>query len=129
MSSPLSSSGVNYVQCLILHIDTNCLTELGDCRKAIDSFRNDSEMIRDVGAETLRDYKPRLSFVACVKGHHVRLFEEGPRGTNNMAPGTVVDTGITDARWSEAYLASHKALIGTTRPTRYVLLVDENQLT
>ncbi|GAA5952480.1 hypothetical protein JCM8115_003612 [Rhodotorula mucilaginosa] len=103
--------------------------EMGDYRRAIESFRTDPDMIRDVGEETLRTYDPRLSFVACVKGHHVRLFDEGQRGTNNIQPGTVVDSGITDVRWAEAYMASHKALIGTTRTTRYVLLVDDNGLT
>jgi eukaryotic translation initiation factor 2C len=102
---------------------------MGDYRRAIESFRTDPDMIRDVGEETLRTYNPRLSFVACVKGHHVRLFDKGQRGTNNIQPGTVVDSGITDARWAEAYMASHKALIGTTRTTRYVLLVDDNGLT
>lgn len=47
----------------------------------------------------------------------------------NIHPGTVVDSGVTNARWTEVYMASHKALIGTTRPTLYVLLVDENGLT
>lgn len=102
---------------------------MGHYRRAINSFRTDPEMIRVIGEETLAAYHPRLSFVACVKGHHARLFDEGQRGTNNIQPGTVIDTNITDARWAEAYMASHKALIGTTRPTRYVLLVDENGLT
>ncbi|GAA5861277.1 hypothetical protein JCM3774_002251 [Rhodotorula dairenensis] len=132
--------------------------EVGEYRRALESFRFDPQVINEIGeaivaapykhepakkTEALKDreavrakgqealakYKPRLSFVACVKGHHVRFFDDSARGTQNIPPGTVVDSGVTDARWTEAYMASHKALIGTTRPTRYVLLVDENGLT
>ncbi|GAA5861200.1 hypothetical protein JCM3774_002225 [Rhodotorula dairenensis] len=132
--------------------------EVGEYRRALESFRFDPQVINEIGeaivaapykhepakkTEALKDretvrakgeealakYKPRLSFVACVKGHHVRLFDETAHGAQNIPPGTVVDSGVTDARWTEAYMASHKALIGTTRPTRYVLLVDENGFT
>ncbi|GAA5987144.1 hypothetical protein JCM10908_001048 [Rhodotorula pacifica] len=90
---------------------------------------SDVQKVQAEGKKALDAYNPKLSFIACIKGHHLRFFEERGPSTNNIPPGTAVDSGVTDARWAESYMAVHKALIGTTRPTRYVLLVDDNKMT
>ncbi|GAA5870647.1 hypothetical protein JCM16303_001545 [Sporobolomyces ruberrimus] len=78
-------------------------------------------------------WQPKLTFILTIKPHHVRAFvNQGPgninQGSGNIAPGTVIDTEIVDARAADFYLASHKGIIGTTRPTRYFPLVDDNNL-
>ncbi|GAA6012845.1 hypothetical protein JCM8202_003468 [Rhodotorula sphaerocarpa] len=98
--------------------------EVSEYRRAIVSFRTDAVVLATLGADIAASYNPRITVVACIKGHHVRLFD----GFNNIKPGTVVDSGVVGPRASEFYAASHKPLLGTTRPTRYVRLVDDNDL-
>ncbi|GAA5954891.1 hypothetical protein JCM3765_007803 [Sporobolomyces pararoseus] len=81
----------------------------------------------------LGKWKPRLTFILTIKRHHLRAFNDlnpsNPRGAQNIPPGTVIDRDITDARAFDFYLASHQGIKGTTRPTRYLVLTDDNQLT
>ena len=49
--------------------------------------------------------------------------------TGNCFPGTVVETGITHPFEFDFYLQSHPGLQGTTRPTHYHVLYDENNFT
>eukprot|EP01018_Ginkgo_biloba_P036844 Gb_15866 [translate_table: standard] len=44
----------------------------------------------------------------------------------NIPPGTVVDTLITHPREFDFYLCSHSGIKGTSRPTHYHVLWDEN---
>lgn len=81
----------------------------------------------------LEGYSPRLTVVACIKGHHVRFFNEAgtdeqPNRTINIEAGTIVDSDVTSTRSADMYMAAHAAILGTTRPTRYEVLVDENNL-
>ncbi|CAB5302952.1 unnamed protein product [Rhizophagus irregularis] len=46
--------------------------------------------------------------------------------TGNCFPGTVVDVGITHPFEFDFYLLSHPGLLGTSRPTHYHVLFDEN---
>lgn len=45
---------------------------------------------------------------------------------DNIPPGTVVDTLITHPREFDFYLCSHSGIKGTSRPTHYHVLWDEN---
>ncbi|KAF9581944.1 Eukaryotic translation initiation factor 2C [Lunasporangiospora selenospora] len=78
------------------------------------------------------NYKPTISFVVVQKRHHARFFpmrrEEGDR-TGNCFPGTVVDSGITHPFEFDFFLQSHAGLQGTSRPTHYHVLYDENKFT
>ncbi|XP_050914277.1 protein argonaute 5 [Lathyrus oleraceus] len=44
-------------------------------------------------------------------------------------PGTVVDTSICHPREFDFYLNSHAGIQGTSRPTHYHVLYDENKFT
>lgn len=82
-------------------------------------------------------YKPLITFAVVQKRHHTRLFpfETDPSSTQsqfsdeNIPPGTVVDTVITHPREFDFYLCSHWGVRGTSRPTHYHVLWDENQFT
>ncbi|KAA8529385.1 hypothetical protein F0562_033816 [Nyssa sinensis] len=82
-------------------------------------------------------YKPPITFAVVQKRHHTRLFpnETNPSSTQNqlfnenIPPGTVVDTVITHPREFDFYLCSHWGVKGTSRPTHYHVLWDENQFT
>ncbi|WCJ22183.1 Argonaute family protein [Euphorbia peplus] len=83
-------------------------------------------------------YRPLITFAVVQKRHHTRLF---PRETadlasmqnqfndENIPPGTVVDTVITHPKEFDFYLCSHWGMKGTSRPTHYHILWDENQFT
>ncbi|KAK9116634.1 hypothetical protein Sjap_015581 [Stephania japonica] len=86
---------------------------------------------------TFPRYKPTVTFAVVQKRHHTRLFpdEIDPSSTRahlfdeNIPPGTVVDTVITHPREFDFYLCSHWGMKGTSRPTHYHVLWDENQFT
>jgi eukaryotic translation initiation factor 2C len=81
-----------------------------------------------------------------LKRHHIRAFEDRGGRVDNVQPGTIFDEGVTDARSFDWYSASHKGILGTflpfvsssfshlialsfagtTKPTRYIVLVDDH---
>lgn len=75
--------------------------------------------------------QPRITLVVAVKRHTVRFFLKGGRfddknnAMDNIRPGTVVDRGVTQNQYWEFFLAAHAAIQGTTKPTRYVVVLDE----
>lgn len=74
-------------------------------------------------------YKPKITFVVVMKRHHTRFFLID--SDQNVFPGTCVDTGITHPRGRDLkdfYLASHKAIKGTARPTKYCTIYDDANL-
>ncbi|RIA87406.1 Piwi domain-containing protein [Glomus cerebriforme] len=76
-----------------------------------------------------KDYKPNITFVVVQKRHHTRFFPIERRDTDrtgNCPPGTVVETDITHPFEFDFYLQSHAGLQGTSRPTHYHVLFDEN---
>nr|XP_019709954.1 protein argonaute 7 [Elaeis guineensis] len=77
-------------------------------------------------------YEPTITFVVVQKRHHTRLFINEKNASScqfvdeNIPPGTVVDTVITHPREFDFYLCSHWGMKGTSRPTHYHILWDEN---
>ncbi|CEL53059.1 Protein argonaute 1B OS=Oryza sativa subsp, japonica GN=AGO1B PE=2 SV=3 [Rhizoctonia solani AG-1 IB] len=75
-----------------------------------------------------RPYKPKLTILIAGKRHHTRFFptktEDADKG--NCKPGTVVDRGVSAVYEFDFYLQSHAGLQGTTRPTHYTVVHDEN---
>ncbi|KAM0842094.1 hypothetical protein ACQ4PT_058583 [Festuca glaucescens] len=80
-------------------------------------------------------YLPPVTFVVVQKRHHTRLFPEvhGKREmtdkSGNILPGTVVDLMICHPTEFDFYLCSHAGIQGTSRPTHYHVLYDENHFT
>ncbi|KAG0205476.1 Protein argonaute 10 [Mortierella sp. GBA30] len=77
-------------------------------------------------------YNPPVTFCIVKKRHHARLFpmsnNDADRSGNCIA-GTVVDSAITHPTEFDFYLQSHGGLQGTSRPTLYHVLIDENRFT
>ncbi|KAF4595642.1 QDE2-like protein [Ophiocordyceps camponoti-floridani] len=72
--------------------------------------------------------KPKLSIIVSVKRHQTRFFpcsKDSMSDSGNVRNGTVVDRGVTQARYWDFYLAAHHALKGTARPAHYTVLLDE----
>ncbi|CAI5479135.1 unnamed protein product [Closterium sp. Yama58-4] len=76
-------------------------------------------------------YSPRITYVVVQKRHHTRLFPaDNNRDKNgNVMPGTVVDSVICHPREFDFFLNSHASIQGTSRPTHYRVLWDENSFT
>ena len=78
------------------------------------------------------DYRPPITFVVAQKRHNTRLFpkdeREGVGRMKNVPPGTVVDSDITHPTEMSFFLNSHEGIQGTSRPTHYHLLSDDNDL-
>ncbi|ORY45562.1 Piwi-domain-containing protein [Rhizoclosmatium globosum] len=75
----------------------------------------------------------RLHYLHVVqKRHHARFFpirKEDSDRSGNVLPGTVVETGVTHPSEFDFYLCSHPGLQGTSKPTHYHVLYDENRFT
>ena len=77
-------------------------------------------------------FNPTITLVVVCKGRHVRFF---PRNDNegdlsgNCPAGTVVDSDVVNPVEFDFYLQSHGGQLGTSRPTHYNVLVDENEFT
>ncbi|XP_047328700.1 protein argonaute MEL1-like [Impatiens glandulifera] len=91
------------------------------------------DAIRKACCSLEANYMPRITFVVVQKRHHTRLFpmNHDDRGSTdksgNILPGTVVDTKICHPREFDFYLCSHSGIQGTSRPTHYHVLYDENR--
>ena len=55
--------------------------------------------------------------------------KEGVGRSCNIPPGTVVDQKIVSPQDFDYFLCSHEGIQGTSRPTHYHVLHDENDLT
>ncbi|KAK6919302.1 Argonaute, linker 1 domain [Dillenia turbinata] len=66
---------------------------------------------------------PKFTVIVAQKNHHTKLFLAG--GSENVPPGTVVDTNIVHPRNYDFYMCSHPGIIGTSRPAHYHVLHDE----
>ena len=49
--------------------------------------------------------------------------------SGNIPPGTTVDTGITHPTEFDFYLCSHAGIQGTSRPSHYHIIWDDNSFT
>ncbi|XP_068651672.1 protein argonaute MEL1-like [Aristolochia californica] len=90
------------------------------------------DAIHKACASLQEGYLPPVTFVVVQKRHHTRLFPADHRNrdltdrSGNILPGTVVDTTICHPTEFDFYLCSHAGIQGTSRPTHYHVLWDEN---
>ncbi|CAG8640305.1 9527_t:CDS:10, partial [Ambispora leptoticha] len=78
------------------------------------------------------DYRPGITFVVVQKRHHTRFFpmeKKDADRSGNCLPGTIVESNITHPYEFDFYLQSHAGLQGTSKPTHYHVLYDDNQFT
>ncbi|KAJ3089874.1 hypothetical protein HK102_005260 [Quaeritorhiza haematococci] len=95
-------------------------------------LRSEVEAIRKACTQLEYNYRPTVTFVVVQKRHHARFFpirKEDSDRSGNVLPGTVVETGVTHPSEFDFYLCSHPGLQGTSKPTHYHVLHDENRFT
>ncbi|KAI7762393.1 hypothetical protein LZL87_006788 [Fusarium oxysporum] len=72
---------------------------------------------------------PKISIIVSVKRHQTRFYptseENAMEKNHNTHNGTVVDRGITEARYWDFFLTAHASIKGTARPAHYTVLLDE----
>jgi len=75
-------------------------------------------------------YQPGITFIVVQKRHHTRLFCADKKDqigkSGNIPAGTTVDVGITHPTQFDFYLCSHAGIQGTSRPSHYHVLWDDN---
>ncbi|KAI8619684.1 Piwi domain-containing protein [Chytriomyces sp. MP71] len=90
------------------------------------------EAIRIACTSLEATYHPTVTYIVVQKRHHARFFpirKEDSDKSGNVLPGTVVETGVTHPSEFDFYLCSHPGLQGTSKPTHYHVLYDENRFT
>ncbi|PWA99478.1 PAZ domain-containing protein [Artemisia annua] len=96
---------------------------------------NEMVKIREACLSLEENYMPPVTFIVVQKRHHTRFFplnysdRASTDASDNILPGTVVDTKICHPTEFDFYLCSHAGIKGTSRPTHYHVLFDENQFT
>uniref|UniRef100_A0A8C9YFU0 Argonaute RISC component 4 n=1 Tax=Sander lucioperca TaxID=283035 RepID=A0A8C9YFU0_SANLU len=79
------------------------------------------------------DYRPGITYIVVQKRHHTRLFcsdkAERVGKSGNVPAGTTVDSTITHPSEFDFYLCSHAGIQGTSRPSHYHVLWDDNCFT
>jgi len=88
-------------------------------------------------AKSLRtDTRFKLTAVVVAKRHNVKMLPDsddpnyakqnnGKEKNGNCRPGTLVDTVVTSAYYSDFYLQSHDGIKGTAKSAHYFMLVNE----
>ncbi|KAK0537016.1 Protein argonaute [Tilletia horrida] len=72
---------------------------------------------------------PKVTFVVASKNHNIRFFAQENKDydrSGNLPAGTCVDSAVVHPTVFDFYLQAHAGLIGTARPTHYIVLKDEN---
>ena len=98
----------------------------------LDVVTNEITAIREACERIQVGYRPKITYMVVQKRHHARLFTMNPKDADksgNIPPGTIIDSHITHPNEFDFYLCSHSGLQGTSRPTHYHVLHDENKLT
>lgn len=76
-------------------------------------------------------YNPPITYVVVLKRHHVRfqgVDRQAQDRSGNVKSGTCVDTQIAHPLRPDFFLVSQAGLQGTSRPTYYTVLHDENKM-
>lgn len=77
------------------------------------------------------DYNPKLTFVVVQKRINTKFFKivpgkTGKDGLANPPPGSILDHTVTSRFLYDFYLVSQHVREGTTTPSHYIVLDDEN---
>lgn len=88
--------------------------------------------IRTACTEIEPGYAPTITFLVVQKRHHTRFIPMDSRSADksgNCKAGTLIETDIVHPTEFDFYLLSHAGLQGTSRPTHYYVLHDDNKFT
>jgi len=80
--------------------------------------------------QRFQNYEPLITIIICGKRHHTRFYptNQGDADQNgNPLAGTVVDRGVTAVYNFDFFLQAHGGLQGTTKPTHYYVVYDQNK--
>ncbi|KAK8963945.1 Protein argonaute 4A [Platanthera guangdongensis] len=72
--------------------------------------------------------RPKFTVIIAQKNHYTRFFHD-TKSPYNVPPGTLVDTTVCHPSNYDFYMCPHAGMIGTSRPTHYHVLLDENKFT
>ncbi|XP_075499789.1 protein argonaute 2-like [Primulina tabacum] len=101
-------------------------------KDVVDRARSKSKENLQIIVFVMAKKDPRYRFLELIvaqKRHKTRLFGESRYDvgqTGNVPPGTVVDKVIVHSFHFDFYLCSHYGGLGTSKPTHYNVLLDEN---
>jgi aubergine-like protein len=70
----------------------------------------------------------KLCFIVVLKRIHTRIFKKDGDFVENPAPGTVVDTGITEPGSLEFFMVSQNVNQGTATPVKYQCIHNSSKL-
>ncbi|CAI7996150.1 Protein argonaute-2 (Fragment) [Geodia barretti] len=93
-------------------------------------LQHELRSVREACMKLEDDYEPGITFIVVQKRHHTRLFcadhKDMVGRSGNIPAGTTVDVGITHPNEFDFYLCSHAGVQGTSRPSHYHVLWDDN---
>jgi len=101
---------------------------INDCLLNLAQFNKDGTQVSGGSKAYATGQKPLVTFIVVGKRHHIRFFptsrENGDR-SGNCPAGFVIENEITSPAYDNFYLQSHSGLIGTSRPSHYIILRNE----
>lgn len=88
------------------------------------------EAIRRKCFEKRSTWNPKITYIIVTKRHHARFFpgRNDAERSGNIPPGTVIDTDIVSNQYYDFYMNTHSGIQGTSRPSKYTVLLDENKI-
>ena len=93
---------------------------------AFKAVRERGITVEDENSTTFVKLGFKITSVNCVKRHHTRFFPKDSLKENaNVDPGTVVEASKNT---KDFFLVAQRSPLGTSRPTRYTIIYDENNL-
>ncbi|XP_066920100.1 protein argonaute-2-like [Clytia hemisphaerica] len=93
-------------------------------------LQHEMRAIQQACSELEKGYQPAITFIVVQKRHHARFFPiPGSRDVDrsgNCLPGTTIDSGVCHPTEYDYYQYSHAGIQGTSRPSHYHVLWDDN---
>ncbi|EJD05760.1 Piwi-domain-containing protein [Fomitiporia mediterranea MF3/22] len=102
----------------------------GEIHKVVENeVQQIMSIIDSIYAKEKMPYRAKLTFIVVGKRHHIRFIPKEPRAADksgNAPAGLFVDQEITSPGVFDFYLQSHGGLLGTSRPSHYIVVRDDN---
>ncbi|XP_009763095.1 protein argonaute 4B-like isoform X2 [Nicotiana sylvestris] len=96
----------------------------GLCESQFKQIINEVEEIIKACKFLDETWSPKFTLIIAQRRHHTKLFQ--PDSSENIPPGTVVDTKICHPLYNNNfYMCANAARVGTSRPSHYFVLLDE----